>query len=87
MQSKFPQYPHVYLFGKDHGDKTKVKQSLREKRKNRGSMTHDYMGLGVVSINEELANSTVQSAFDRFKSEEGLLVVIVSAKQLVTSNS
>jgi len=33
MKNKFPQYPYIYLFGKDHGEKDKAEKSLRERRK------------------------------------------------------
>jgi hypothetical protein len=36
MKSKFKDYPHVYLFGKEQEKETKPDLSLREKRKQKG---------------------------------------------------
>lgn len=60
MKKKYQDYPHVYLFGKDHQKELKEELSLREKRKKRGiKKEEEYEGQRVVFLDEEQLQYTV----------------------------
>lgn len=50
-------------------------------------MSGDYQGQAVIKIDEELGNIKVDEAFGRFKSPEGMLVVVVSEKELISDKT
>ena len=81
MKEKFKDYQQVYLFGKDRNIEV-PEVSLREKRKNKTMMPAEYEGQKIIEIDEELRQLKVGDAFERFKSDDHLLVVVVSSDKL-----
>ena len=89
LKERFSHYPYSYLFGREgrkEGKEGKKEMSLKERRRQKGESGPE-VEQKIMEVEEELSEMLIGEAFERYKSGEELLVMVLCSKPLLCPKS